>query len=170
MKPSVTRFVPCASAIVLVMTLLASTVQAAADASAENRQPPVKMDKFVTRAKPMQCFGIAIELWENKATQLVFEMYVRDVQSGSMAEDAGIVPGTRIYGINGIAVENLTATFLRGSELNRIFFDRPEGDRVTLEVKLPGKRGTKFVTLVEHKARNNVTIIPSPTGLTLCQR
>jgi C-terminal processing protease CtpA/Prc len=143
-------------------TLLALTVHAAAVGSAENLQPPVKMEKFVVGAKPLLCFGIAIEMWENKSTQRVMEMYVRAVQPGSMAEDAGIVPGTRIYGINGIPADSLEATFLAGSELNRIFVDRLEGDRVTLEIKLPGKRGTRFVTLVEHKVRNKVTISPPP--------
>lgn len=111
--------------------------------------PPVKMEKFLVNEKHLLCFGLALELWEDKNNQRVLAIYVKAVAPGSMAEQEGIVPGTRVYGIEGIPAESFQATFAAGSELNKLFVDRQSGDRVTLELKFLGKRGTKFITLVQ---------------------
>jgi hypothetical protein len=145
------RFRRCAQAGLFSLALFpALAVRAtAADPKADNH-PPVKMERFVVNDKHLLCFGIALELWDDKNSERVMAMYVKAVAPGSMAEQEGIVPGTRIYTIEGIPVENFEATFRAGSELNKLFVDRQSGDHVTLEVKFLGKWGTKFITLVQN--------------------
>ncbi len=117
-------------------------------------QPPVQLEKFTVNDRHLLCFGLGLELWEDKNTHRVLAMYVKAVQPESMADQEGIIPGTRIFGINGLAVDNFQATFGEGSELNRLFINRQNGDRVTLELKLMNKRGTRFITLVQHSGLN----------------
>lgn len=140
--------------LVSLSLLSAAAARATPAASDDDNRPPVTMQKYVVNDKHLLCFGVAIELWEDKNTQRVLAMYVKAVQPESMAELEGLAPGTRIFGIEGIPVEDFTATFGEGSELNRIFLNRKNGDRVTLEVKMEGKRGTKFVTLVQKSGLN----------------
>jgi hypothetical protein len=137
--------------LVLLGWLPAAAAPAASDPASE---PPVTMQKYVVNDKHLLCFGLAIELWEDKNTQRVLAMYVKAVQPESMAELEGLAPGTRIFGIEGIPVEDFQATFGEGSELNKIFLNRKNGDRVTLEIKLQDRRGTKFVTLVQRTGLN----------------
>jgi C-terminal processing protease CtpA/Prc len=125
----------------------------AASAGSASVQPAVTMDKFTVASKHLQSFGIALEFWENKSTQRVMEMYIKEVQQGSMAEDKGLTKGTRIFEIDGIPVDSFDATFAVGSDLNKIFIDRKNGDRVTLEVKIPGTHGLRTVTLIEQRSR-----------------
>jgi hypothetical protein len=126
----------------IALALLSALAARAASADpAPDNHPPVQMQKFVVNDKHLLCFGIGIELWKDKNTDQVLAMYVKTVQENSMAELEGIVPGT----------------FGEGSELNRIFLNRKNGDRVTLEIKQLGKRGSTFVTLVQNTGMN-VTI------------
>ena len=97
-----------------------------------------RMERFVVNDKHLLSFGIAITLWEEKNSGRVLEMFVTGVQEGGKAEQEGVIPGTRIYGINGRDVYSFLATFSAGSELNALFVDRPKRDRVTLEVVKPG--------------------------------
>ena len=145
------RFRRRAQAGLISLALFSSLAARAtpADPGADNH-PPVKMERFVVNDKHLLCFGIALELWEDKNTHRVLAMYVKAVAPGSMAELEGIVPGARFYTIEGIPVDNFEATFRAGSELNKLFVDRQSGDRVTLEVKFIGKWGTKFITLVQN--------------------
>lgn len=136
--------------LISLVLLSALAARATPTDPAADKAPPVQMQKFVVNDKHLLCFGIALELWEDKNSERVLAMYVKAVAPGSMAEQEGIVPGARIYSIEGIAVENFEATFRAGSELNKLFVDRQSGDRVTLEVKFLGKWGTKFITLVQN--------------------
>jgi hypothetical protein len=138
------------AALISLALLSAFAARATPAETGTDKSPPVQMQKFVVNDKHLLCFGIALELWEDKNTQNVLAMYVKAVAPGSMAEQEGIVPGTRIYTVEGISVENFEATFRAGSELNKLFVDRQTGDRVTLEVKFLGKYGTKFITLVQN--------------------
>ena len=126
----------CSGGLILLAVGLALPVRAAPAEPSSAGQRPVQMEKFVVNDKHLLCFGLGIEFWEDKNTGQVLAMYVKAVAPDSMAEHEGMVPGTRIYGIEGIGVENFLATFAAGSELNKLFVDRKSGDRVTLEVKI----------------------------------
>ena len=106
-------------------------------------------------------FGIGITFWEDKNTQRVLEMTVNSVRPDSGAEFEGLTPGTRIWTINGVPVDNFEASLETGAELNKIFINRKRGDQVTLEVAQPGHRGTRFVTLTED---SGMKIILLPRG------
>lgn len=140
--------------LIYLALLSALTARAAPAGSGADNHPPVKMEKFVVNDRHLLCFGLGLELWEDKNTHRVLAMYVKAVQPESMADQEGITPGSRIFGINGLAVDNFSATFGEGSELNQLFINRKNGDRVTLELKLMNKRGTRFITLVQHSGLN----------------
>jgi hypothetical protein len=114
-------------------------------------EEPAQLERFVVNDKHLLSFGIALNLWEDKASGRVLEMHVTGVQDGGMAEQEGVVAGTRVYGINGRDICSFLATFASGSELNDLFVNRPRGDRVTLEVVKPGHRKTEFVNLVNEQ-------------------
>ena len=110
-----------------------------------------QMERFVVNDKHLLSFGIALDVWEEKSSGRVLEMHVTGVQAGGMAEQEGVIPGTRVYGINGRDIYSFMATFGSGSELNGLFVNRGRGDQVTLEVVKPGHRKTEFVTLVNEQ-------------------
>lgn len=154
MKTARGRFwVGRAGLLTLAMGTLLSTRATPAE-PAGGGQPPVQLEKFTVNDRHLLCFGLGLELWEDKYTHRVLAMYVKAVQPESMAEQEGITPGARIFGLNGLAVDNFQATFGEGSELNRLFLNRKNGDHVTLELKLMNKRGTRFITLVQHSGLN----------------
>jgi C-terminal processing protease CtpA/Prc len=153
MKTFVLSFAARAIILAALTSLTAMHLAASPVGSNASPPPPVKMDKFIVGEKHLQSFGIAIELWEDKSTQRVMEMYIKEVQQGSMAEDKGLTKATRIFEINGIPVDSFDATFAAGSDLNKIFIDRKNGDRVTLEVKILGAPGLRTVTLIEQRSR-----------------
>ncbi len=140
--------------VTAVVEIVAAMVTLAVRARAEE---PAQMERFVVNDKHLLSFGVAISLWEEKSSGRVLEMHVTGVQEGGMAEQVGVIPGTRIYGINGREIYNFQATFSAGSELNALFVNRPKGDRVTLEVVKPGHHKAEFVTL-ENEQGFKVTI------------
>ena len=74
-------------------------------------------------------------------------MYVKDVQPDSMAQQKGLLPGTRIWEIDKIPVENFEATFAPDSELGKKFLNRQKNDKILLEVTILGERSTRLVVL-----------------------
>ena len=113
---------------------------------------PVVMDSIAVDVGyiPKQSFGFTMNVRKDKNTGMVHAIYVTDVERGSDAQRRGLGPRVRIYRINGKAVEDFPASFLAGTELNRIFINRTEGARVTLEISIPGRAEPKVVTLVQH--------------------
>jgi hypothetical protein len=130
------------------------------DSGNNNSNPPVMMETFKVREKHLVNFGIGITFWENKATQRVLEMSVNAVRPDSGADFEGLTPGTRIWTINGVPVDNFEASLETGTELNKIFINRKRGDQVTLEVAQPGHRGTRFVTLTEDSGPKIILLPP----------
>jgi S1-C subfamily serine protease len=139
-------------------------LRAAAADSGSGNAPPVQMEKYTVSGKHLLCFGLGLELWEDKNTGRVLAMYVKAVQPDSHADLEGIVPGTRIWSVNATPVEKFPATFAEGSPLNRIFVDRQNGDQVTLEFTRPGKRGTRVVTLIQYSALTVTIRKPQPAA------
>jgi C-terminal processing protease CtpA/Prc len=117
---------------------------------------PVVMEAFKIEGTfiPKLSFGLSLDVWKNNHTQKVSAIYVRGVKFGSSAARTGLCARTRIYSIDGAPVEDFAASFFRGTELYRKFVDRHEGDRVVLEVAVPGEGTTKFVTLEAAHSRN----------------
>jgi C-terminal processing protease CtpA/Prc len=96
-------------------------------------------------------FGFAIKVTRIEGTNALMEMQVARVQAGSDAERKGLKAGARIFAIDGKKASTYQATFAYGSELNRIFIDRPEGAKVTLEVLLPKKKKLEKLTIVRQR-------------------
>lgn len=112
--------------------------------------PLIVLEPFsVTDQPPKLCFGIALEVWSNGNNGKVTSIYIKKVKPHSHAEELGLGPRTRIDRIDGVPVEELTASFNNDTVLNKTFINRKIGDRVTLEVLLDGTLKTKTVTLIE---------------------
>lgn len=118
------------------------------------------MEKYVVSGKHLLCFGIAITPWENKNTQRVMAMCVKDVAPESMAGEKELAPGTRIYSINGVPVKDFEATFSDGSDLGKLFVDRKKGDQITVEIGNLGQQGTKYVTLIQSPGMSATFVQP----------
>ncbi len=120
----------------------------------------MQLEKFVVNDKHLLCFGVALTLWENQNTHRVMAMYVKQVQPDSMAEEKGLRPGTRIWTIDGMPVEDFPASFAPESELGIKFLNRKRGETIVLEIKVEGERTTQFVTLTQSPLRITVREIP----------
>jgi C-terminal processing protease CtpA/Prc len=117
--------------------------------AARAESKPTQMEKFVVNEKHLLCFGLALSLWENKNSGYVLAMYVKDVAPGSMAEQKGLRPGSRIWAIDGVPVTGFAATFSVGSELGRKFVDRKRGDVIVLEATPQGEARSRFISLTQ---------------------
>ncbi|MDB6128289.1 MAG: hypothetical protein JWM35_2185 [Verrucomicrobia bacterium] len=146
--------------VFLLGLLLVSTIRAEEPAITEKDKAaePLMMDGISVDAgfSPKQSFGFTMNIRKDNHTQRVHSIYVVQVQRGSEAERKGLGPRVRIYRINGTPVEDFPASFLAGSKLNRLFINRHEGERIVLEISIPGNPAPKTVTLVQH--------LPSPKG------
>ena len=118
-------------------------------------QPAMAADQTVVlspvdvSAKPLGCFGISIKAQKDVFSSRVSEMTVIAVVPNSEAERLGLVPSTQILRIDGRDVSEFTATFNQGSELSDKLINRKKGDRISLEVLVPGAKKSRLVTLVE---------------------
>jgi hypothetical protein len=100
-------------------------------------------------AKPLGCFGISIRAQRDIFSSRVSEMTVLAVVPHSDADKQGLAPFTQILKIDGRDVIEFVATFNQGSELGGKLINRKKGDRIILEVLVPGAKKSKFVTLIE---------------------
>ena len=99
--------------VAAVVEIVAAMATLAVRARAEE---PAQMERFVVNDKHLLSFGVAISLWEEKSSGRVLEMHVTGVQAGGMAEQEGVIPGTRVYGINGRDIYSFMATFGSGGK------------------------------------------------------
>jgi C-terminal processing protease CtpA/Prc len=79
-------------------------------------------------------------------------MTVDKVSKGSDAEAKGLSTLAEILSIDGRDVQEFTASFLKGSDLNRKLMDRKPGERIRLGVLLLGGRSPKVITLTQGAA------------------
>lgn len=138
------------------LLLLTGLALAGIPGTARAEPKPTQMEKFVVNEKHLLCFGLALSLWENKNSGFVLAMYVKDVAPGSMAEEKGLRPGSRIWAIDGIDVTSFEATFSAGSELGRKFLDRKRGEVIVLEATPQGETRPRFISLTQSPLRINV--------------
>ncbi|MDB6095373.1 MAG: hypothetical protein JWM32_2935 [Verrucomicrobia bacterium] len=118
---------------------------------------PTMMDSVPVEEgfRAQQSFGFAMYIAKDGETQKVRSIHVVAVQPGSDAAKKGLAPRVRINRINGKAVEEFTASFLAGTELNQIFLGRHEGDRVVLEISIPGRAEPKVVTIFQRAIQSD---------------
>lgn len=120
---------------------------------------PIVLEPMVVYGETKLAFGFGIKVTRIENPRIVLEMLVDRVLAGSDAERKGLKPGSRIVSIDGKEVSNYEATFVYGSELNRIFVDRREGARVTLQVLVPGKKKLQKLTIVRRTVLYDPPII-----------
>lgn len=133
--------------LLLAIFVSIATTCIAPAATAEDKI--VQMEKVVVNGEVQLCFGIGITLWVNKDTHRVMEMYIKGVQQGSMADEQGLRPGTRIWSVDAVPADSFEATFVPDSELGKKFLNRKSGDTIVLEVKLLTERTIRFVVLTQ---------------------
>ncbi len=154
-------WLPTALRAIVILTAVPLSALAAEPAKetpppAQPSPPPAKEERLVTlnvhqvlAAPPKLCFGLALGAWKDNATGKIVNLYVTKVRPGSSADDAGLKPRTRIDRIDGLPVEQLTASFLKGGDLNKFFINRKLGDKIVLEVLPEGSTRPKTVVLTE---------------------
>jgi S1-C subfamily serine protease len=110
---------------------------------------PIKLAPVSVGGVPVMSFGFGVQIVKNGVTKKVVSMLVSGVAHGSQAEQLGLAYYSEILSIDGIPVENFTASFASGTELNQKLMNRKQGDRVTLEIVTPGARAPRFITLTQ---------------------
>ena len=125
-------------------------------------EPTVVLEPMKVNGDTRLSFGFGLKVMRIEQTRLILAMEVDRVQAGSEAERKGLKPGSKIVSINGRDVSSYEATFVYGSELNRIFVDRPQGASVTLQVLIPGMKKVQKMTIVR---RSLHTELPKIGGL-----
>jgi len=110
---------------------------------------PVALSPVEISDKPVGSFGLGFKATVNFFGHKVLDLKIDAVYPDSEADRIGLVPLTQILSIDGKDVGEFTATFVKGSELNKELMNRKVGDKITLEVLLPGARASRFVTLTE---------------------
>lgn len=124
-------------------------------APAHPADAPVMMEAVGVEGNyvPKLCFGISLNVWKDNNTHLVTSIIIDRVKPGSEAEQKGLAPMARVLRINGRAVQEIEASFFKGKELNQVFVDRRDGDKITLEIWMPGETEARTVVLTEHNSR-----------------
>jgi C-terminal processing protease CtpA/Prc len=107
------------------------------------------LSPLVVSTKPIGSFGISVRARRDGLSGNIAEMTITGVIPNSDADREGLGPLTRILAIDGKNVNEIAASFDKGSDLKSKLIDRKPGDRITLEVLVLGSRKAKQVTLVE---------------------
>lgn len=94
-------------------------------------------------------FGFAVKVLRDERSGKVLMMFVDSVDPDSDARRQGLEVGMRIMVIEGRPVTDYDASFLRGSELNRIFSARSRGAVLLLQAIPPGSQTIKSLRIVE---------------------
>lgn len=137
-------------AICGLMVSNSTTLAADDEAAPKTTGPLIMLEPYTVNEKPPPlCFGVSLSVWENVNTGKIMALYITKVKEGSDALEAGLGARTRIHKINGVPVEELTASFENDGDLNRIFINRKLSDRITIEAQPEGSLTAKTVVLVE---------------------
>ena len=110
-------------------------------------EPAVLLDPMVVSTESLLSFGFGLRVVRSHPDNRVLGMYVERVGEGTDAFRKGLITGAQVLRIDGRPVSDYEGTFRSGSELNRIFIGRSSGDRISLEVMLPGKKKPKKLTI-----------------------
>jgi len=123
----------------------------ACNASANDKkpaEPPITLEPMVISADSLLSFGFSLRVVRQEPGDRLLTLSIERILEKSDADRKGLKSGYEIISINGREIQSYEATFRAGSELHQIFIGRPEGARVTLEVRPPGKTKTKKLTIV----------------------
>jgi len=126
-----------------------SAQTASGPAPSGGSRTPTVLDPYVVSSKPIGSFGLSVKAIRDGFSAKVAELTILDVVPHSDADRLGLGPLTRILSIDGRSVNEFTASFDKGADLNAKLIDRKRGDRITLEVVVLGAGKPKFVHLVE---------------------
>jgi S1-C subfamily serine protease len=150
-------FVSRAASRIIPVALLAAAAASASPAEAPQPSrisgPIVAMAPYFVQARPLTCFGLALQTEALVESKKILRMFIREVQPDSEASLAGLAPGTEILNIDGRCVRSFVARFDSESDLGRLFSNRGQGDRIRLVVLLPGMTEPRTVVLVKGKTR-----------------
>jgi S1-C subfamily serine protease len=135
--------------LILSVANYASAQNAAAPPPGGGARTPTVLDPYVVSSKPIGSFGLSVKAIRDGFSAKVAELTILDVVPHSDADRLGLGPLTRILSIDGRSVNEFTASFDKGADLNAKLIDRKRGDRITLEVVVLGAGKPKFVHLVE---------------------
>lgn len=112
--------------------------------------PLIVLEPYTVNEKPPPlCFGVSLSVWQNVKNGKIIALYITKVKKGSDALKAGLGARTRIHKIDRVPVEELTASFEHGGDLNRIFINRKLSEKITIEAQPEGSLTTKTVVLKE---------------------
>ena len=89
---------------------------------------------FVVKDEAICSFGFSFTCLGNPETKQIYKLLITDVQQGSLAESAGLVPGVEILRADGIKVADMKGGLGRNGDLMRLFVNRRYGDKITLVV------------------------------------
>jgi predicted metalloprotease with PDZ domain len=112
-------------------------------------KPALQLAPVVVSSKPIGSFGLSVRVLRDAMSAKVAELTILDVIPHTDADKAGLGPLTRILSIDGRSVNDFTASFDQGADLNAKLIDRKRGDRITLVVLTLGARKPREVTLTE---------------------
>ena len=105
---------------------------------AANEEPVVTLERMFVFTDTKLSFCIGLKVFKNQDTKKVVSLFVDRVLKDSDADATGLKPGDEIVSIDGREVTEFEASFMKGTDLNKIFVGRKEGDVVTLGVKRAG--------------------------------
>ncbi len=120
-----------------------------APGAGESQGRPIVLEPVGVSGRPVGSFAFSVRAIRNGMTQKALQVTVDRVLPNSEAEKKGVGPLTQILSIDGRDVQEFTASFAQGSDLNRKLMYRKPGERITLEILNLNSREPKFVTLTE---------------------
>jgi C-terminal processing protease CtpA/Prc len=121
----------------------------AAPQSNMDSRTSVVLSPFVVSTKPIGSFGLSVKATTDGFSAKIAELTILDVIPHTDADRKGLGRLTRILSIDGRSVNEFTASFNQGTDLNSKLIGRKRGDSIRLEVLILGARKPKKVTLTE---------------------
>ena len=137
-----------ATRLTIFLSLFSCAIAHAAD-DKKPSGPPTQMKPFVVHETTKMSFGFGVDIWKNGQSEKIFALYVKSVKAESEAEAKGMAPRTRILTIDGRAIEEIDATFDKGSELFKKFIGRKRGEKIVLDILTEGAQTPQTVVLTE---------------------
>jgi len=137
--------------LVVTCSLFGQQEQQKTPPAQQKADTTIHMDPVIVTADSRLSFGFSLRLVREETGNRILAMYIDRVQEESDAQRKGLEAGSQVLSIDGRAVSEYEGTFRIGSELHRILIGRPEGARVTLEVRPLGANTKPNKITIERK-------------------